>query len=169
MVLRNLPAGAVFDAATGMLSWTPGYDQAGTYQDIVVVASDGKVVSSQQFNIKVEQGYAKPVLGSVAAQTLREGDRYALQLAGHVAGSESFADGTTVTLAYNAPWLPGGATLNTETGWIEWTPDFSQHGSYKVPVTLTATWHTPGSDLHRHFRDQRHHFQRTQCQRCARI
>ena len=36
LTLRNLPAGAVFDAASGMLSWIPGYDQAGSYQNIMV-------------------------------------------------------------------------------------------------------------------------------------
>ena len=110
------------------------------------MASDGKTTVSQHFNLMVEQGYAKPVLGSVAQQTLREGDRYALQLAGNVAGSEALADGTTVKLTYSAPWLPGGATLNTETGWLEWTPDYNQHGTFRVPVTLTALWNTAGSD-----------------------
>ena len=146
LIIRNLPAGAVFDAASGILSWTPGYDQAGIYQNITVVASDGKTTVSQHFNLTVEQGYAKPVLGSVMQQTLREGDRYALQLAGHVAGSEALADGTTVTLEYSAPWLPGGAKLNTETGWLEWTPDYNQHGMFRIPVTLTAVWNAPGSD-----------------------
>ncbi len=146
LVIRNLPAGAVFDAAGGILSWTPGYDQAGVYQNITVVAGDGITTSSRHFNLIVAQGYAKPVLASVAQQTLREGERYALQLAGHAAGSEALADGTAVTLEYSAPWLPGGAKLNTETGWLEWTPDYNQHGAFRIPVTLTAIWHTPGND-----------------------
>lgn len=100
LVIRNLPAGAVFDVTNGLFSWTPDYDQAGTYQNITVVASDSKTTVSRHFNLSVEQGYAKPVLGTVAPQTLREGDRYALQLAGHVAESEALADGITVTLAY---------------------------------------------------------------------
>jgi len=136
----------VFDAAGGILSWTPGYDQAGVYQNITVVAGDGITTSSRHFNLIVAQGYAKPVLASVAQQTLREGERYALQLAGHAAGSEALADGTAVTLEYSAPWLPGGAKLNTETGWLEWTPDYNQHGAFRIPVTLTATWTTPGND-----------------------
>jgi len=146
LVIRNLPAGTVFDAASGILSWTPGYDQAGVYQNITVVAGDGITTSSRHFNLIVAQGYAKPVLASVAQQTLREGERYALQLAGHAAGSEALADGTAVTLEYSAPWLPGGAKLNTETGWLEWTPDYNQHGAFRIPVTLTATWTTPGND-----------------------
>ncbi|MFO1403444.1 MAG: hypothetical protein U1E96_02575 [Azonexus sp.] len=42
--------------------------------------------SRQRFTITVEQGHPQPVLNAVASQTLREGDRYALQLAGSVPG-----------------------------------------------------------------------------------
>ncbi|MBU3059916.1 Ig domain-containing protein, partial [Pseudomonas indica] len=55
--VRNLPAGAVFDAASGVLTWTPGYDQAGTYEGITVIASDGKVQVSRRFTVTVEQDH----------------------------------------------------------------------------------------------------------------
>ncbi|HEX8964211.1 MAG TPA: putative Ig domain-containing protein, partial [Rhodocyclaceae bacterium] len=146
LTVRNLPPGAVFDAATGMLTWVPGYDQAGTYGNVTVVASDGKVTASSSFSITVEQGYAKPVLAAVPVQTLREGDKYALQLAGSMPGVLTQLDGTTIRLEYSAPWLPGGATLNSETGWFEWTPDYNQHGNLSMPVTLTAFYTTPSGD-----------------------
>ncbi|UUZ69428.1 putative Ig domain-containing protein [Polaromonas sp. P2-4] len=169
VTIRNLPAGAVFNAATGMLTWVPGYDQAGTYNDVTVIASDGKATVSQSFNITVEQGYAKPTLAAVAPQVLREGDRYALQLAGDMPGGLPVAgppqdgqgplggqrgvgaqylqaDGTTIALEYSAPWLPGGATLNSDTGWFEWTPDFAQHGSFTIPFSITATFTPPDGE-----------------------
>ncbi|MDZ4255508.1 MAG: putative Ig domain-containing protein, partial [Sulfuritalea sp.] len=146
LTVRNLPPGAVFDAATGLLTWTPGYDQAGTYDNITLIASDGRSgqhsTVSQRFSVTVEQGWAKPVLAAVAPQTLREGEKYGLQLAGSLPSGLSQADGGTVTLDYSSPWLPGGATLNSETGWLEWTPGFSQHGTFTLPVTLTATYTT---------------------------
>jgi hypothetical protein len=49
------------------------------------------------------------------------------------------ADGTTISLSYSSAWLPGGATLNPETGWLEWAPGYSQAGELRLPIRLTAT------------------------------
>ncbi len=138
-IIRNLPPGATFDAARGLLTWTPGYDQAGVWSDITHIVSDGKATSSRNLAITVEQAYPMPVLDAPPVQALREGESFALQLAGFVPG-QTTADGSTLRLEYGAPWLPGGATLNTETGWLAWTPSYNQHGRYTVPVTLTAIW-----------------------------
>ncbi|MEO7623055.1 MAG: Ig domain-containing protein, partial [Gallionella sp.] len=146
VTFKNLPNGASFNAATGILNWTPSYDQAGVYKDITVIVSDGKSTISEIFNVTVEQGYAKPLLGAMPQQMLREGDKFAVQLAGSMPGGLIQADGTAITLSYSTPWLPGGATLNAETGWFEWTPDYVQAGTYRVPLTLTATY-TPSGNL----------------------
>ncbi|MER2625129.1 MAG: putative Ig domain-containing protein, partial [Accumulibacter sp.] len=138
-IIRNLPPGATFDAARGLLTWTPGYDQAGVWSDITHIVSDGKATSSRNLAITVEQAYPMPVLDAPPVQALREGESFALQLAGFVPG-QTTADSSTLRLEYGAPWLPGGATLNPETGWLAWTPSYNQHGRYTVPVTLTAIW-----------------------------
>ena len=148
VTFRNLPPGAVFDAGSGRLTWVPGYDQAGTYDNVSLVVSDGKTTVSQRFTVTVEQGYPQPVLNAVAPQTLREGERTVLQLVGSAPGwrDAAQADGSTLRLEYAAPWLPGGATLNPETGWFEWTPGFNQHGSTTVPFLLIATWTAPDGE-----------------------
>ena len=140
VTINNLPAGASFNAMTGVLSWKPSYDQAGQYNNITVIVSDGKTTVREQFNVTVAQGYAKPVLAPIPAQTLREGDAFALQLNGSMPGGLTQADGTTITLTYSAPWLPGGATLNSETGWFAWTPGYASAGTYSMPITVTATY-----------------------------
>ena len=86
VLLKNLPSGAQYDAGSGILRWQPAYDQAGTYTDIEAVAHDGKHSVRERFNITVTQGYAKPELAPVAVQQLREGERFALQLSGSMAG-----------------------------------------------------------------------------------
>ncbi|MDB5858608.1 MAG: hypothetical protein JWQ76_2297, partial [Ramlibacter sp.] len=151
LTVDRLPPGASFDARTGMLTWVPGYDQAGSYEGVTVVASDGITTVREQFTLTVLQGYARPVLAPAAAQTLRQGDAYALQLAGSLPGASQAggpnwqqADGSTVVLEYTAGWLPAGATLNSETGWFAWTPGFIQQGEFRVPITLVASY--PGDD-----------------------
>ena len=145
LTVKNLPSGASFDASKGILTWSPSYDQAGQYNNITVLASDGKSTVTRSFNVTVAQGYAQPVLVIVPAQTLREGEAFGMQLAGNMPGGLVQADGTNIVLAYSAPWLPGGATLNSETGFISWTPGYAQHGDFTVPVTLTATYTKPDS------------------------
>ncbi len=141
--VRNLPPGAIYDVNNGLLSWVPGYDQAGVYENVTIIASDGKREVRHTLTITVGQAYPQPVLTGYGEYTLREGSRFGMQLAGSVPGGLSQPDGTTVTLEYLAQWLPGGATLNSETGWLEWTPGYNQHGTYKVPLTLLATWTAP--------------------------
>ncbi|HAY28076.1 MAG TPA: hypothetical protein DCY47_11385, partial [Candidatus Accumulibacter sp.] len=140
-----LPPGARFDPGSGMLLWTPGHDQAGVWRDIRISASDGKRIASRSFSITVEQAHAAPLLDPQPAHFLREGDPWTLQLAGGVPG---FSTGTgqpgggTLQLEYGAAWLPGGATLNAETGYLAWTPGYNQHGQYRIPLTLSAIWTT---------------------------
>jgi len=51
-----------------------------------VIASDGRRQAIQRFDLTVNQGYAAPVLAAVPTQTLREGERFGLQLAGQLPG-----------------------------------------------------------------------------------
>ncbi|HAY08473.1 MAG TPA: hypothetical protein DCY18_00810, partial [Thauera sp.] len=143
VTVRNLPPGAVFDAASGMLRWTPGYDQGGVYENVTIIASDGKRTVERAFTLTVRQGLPLPQLLTGGAHALREGDRFALQLLGSVDGGLRQPDGSVIELQYLAQWLPSGASLNRETGWFEWTPDYNQNGIYKVPLKLLAKWTDP--------------------------
>ncbi len=49
----NLPKGATVNSATHSFSWTPGYDQAGTYE-ITLIVSDGTLQSSKLLRLIVK-------------------------------------------------------------------------------------------------------------------
>jgi hypothetical protein len=49
----NLPPGASFDPSTQTFSWTPGYDQAGTYANIHFEVSDGTASVFEEITIRV--------------------------------------------------------------------------------------------------------------------
>ncbi|EXI65626.1 MAG: rhombotarget A [Candidatus Accumulibacter adjunctus] len=143
LLLDALPPGARFDSGSGLLHWTPGHDQSGIWRDIRVSASDGKLIASRSFSITVEQAHAAPQFDPQPAHFLREGDPWTLRLAGSVPGFTAGATqpgGETLQLEYGAAWLPGGATLNPESGHLAWTPGYDQHGQYRIPLTLTAIW-----------------------------
>jgi len=145
--VSNLPPGAVFDASSGSIAWIPGYDQAGIYRDITIRVSDGKTEVSGKFTLTVTQTLAAPVMAPLPSQTLREGDAFAMQLNATVPGGLGMADGTKVVLTYGAPVLPVGMTLNTQTGWLSWTPGFAQHGDVTVNIVVTATYTRPDGSV----------------------
>jgi len=49
----NLPSGASFDASSRTFSWTPTYDQAGTYTNVHFEVSDGHLTDSEDITITV--------------------------------------------------------------------------------------------------------------------
>jgi hypothetical protein len=49
----GLPLGASFDSQTQSFSWTPNYDQAGTYNNIAFSVSDGNLSDTQTISIIV--------------------------------------------------------------------------------------------------------------------
>jgi len=58
----NLPTGAVFSSGALHLTWTPGYDKAGTYQFSLVAADNRGARATKIFTIVVENANRKPSL-----------------------------------------------------------------------------------------------------------
>ncbi len=129
---RALPAGATFSGQT--FSWTPGYDQAGTYE-VTFVVSDGQVETAATISIQVADvpTGSDPVLQSIGDKGVDEGQLLSFSI------HATDPDGDEIT--YAAAGLPSGASFVGNT--FSWTPDYGQAGTY--PVTFTASdWQ--GSD-----------------------
>ncbi len=126
----NFPSGAAIDANSGAFTWTPGFDQAGTYSNVQVVATDaGLAAGSTSFGITVTNVNRAPSIASIADQTTGEGVLLT------VTPSASDPDGDV--LAYSGSALPSGASVNASTGVLSWTPSFADAGNY-AGVTITA-------------------------------
>ena len=71
----NLPNGATVDSETHTFSWTPGYDQAGTY-DITLIISDGQLQARALLNIIVinsnNVSNKPPVIGAIADASVNQ-------------------------------------------------------------------------------------------------
>ncbi len=115
----GLPSGATFVGQT--FSWTPDYNQAGSYQ-VTFIASDGKAQDSNTITITVNNVNRPPVLAAIGNKSVNENSTLSFSI------SATDADGDTIT--YSAQNLPSGATFVGQT--FSWTPDYNQAGSYQV-------------------------------------
>lgn len=132
----NLPHGAKFNSATRTFTWTPNYDQAGTYP-VTFTVNDGTGGSdSETITITVNNANQAPELAAIGNKTVNEGQPFSFTL------SASDRDGNPLT--YSASNLPQGASFNSSTKTFAWTPGYNQAGTY--PVTFTVNDGAGGSD-----------------------
>jgi len=69
--ITNLPEGAVFESASGMINWTPTYEQSGMYKDLTLTVTedtDTKLFASRTFSIEVAHVNRPPVILSLHKQ-----------------------------------------------------------------------------------------------------
>jgi len=117
--IGELPQGATFENGTFM--WTPGFDQAGSY-DIVVSANDGTATTMLMVTITVADSNRLPLFVDVPDQETTEGAALSFQL------EATDADGEPVT--FSSSNLPSGATLTG--GLFTWTLGSTQAGAYDI-------------------------------------
>lgn len=119
-----LPSGAALDSKTGIFTWTPTYDQAGTYRNIYFQAKDSHGVYSNLITlmITVNDVNRAPAFTVIGDKTLVEGEVLTFDV--------SAADPDGDAINYSAEGLPDGATFNGQT--FNWPTDENQAGTYVV-------------------------------------
>ena len=130
----NLPAGAVFDPDTMTFTWTPGFDQAGTY-NISFHVSDADSTDSENITITVNNTNRPPVLDPIGEKVVNENSLLEFT----VNGADPDGDALTY-LTYN---LPAGAVFDPDTMTFTWTPGFDQAGTYG---TYNISFHVSDAD-----------------------
>ena len=126
---NGLPPGAVLDSDRRLLVWTPGFQQAGVYENVRFVASDGFAQSEVALRIVIAPVNQPPVVAPLIGRAVSEGEalRIAIQASDPEGGPLLFASSL----------LPAGAVLNPATGVLTWSPAFYQAGVYHVPLTVS--------------------------------
>ncbi|MBN1805944.1 MAG: putative Ig domain-containing protein [Sedimentisphaerales bacterium] len=117
--VSSLPNGAVFTSQ--ILTWTPSYDQAGTFTTTFTV-DDGQTQDSQAMTITVVNVNRVPVLTAVNNQSVWSGDAITFTI--------DAIDPDNDTITYSAGTVPTGATFANKT--FDWTPSQAQNGNYQV-------------------------------------
>ena len=121
---ENLPEGATLDATSGMFSWTPTYDQSGSYE-VTFTIGDSVLTDSKKTIIKVNHINRPPILTEIADQTIDENQPLTFNITANDPDREDEGQ-----LTYTAQNLPEGANFDPNTQSFSWTPTHTQSGIY---------------------------------------
>jgi hypothetical protein len=134
----GLPTGASLNSSTGVVTWTPdcsAFENGPNYGPVTLTAhAVSGETGSASFSIHVNDNPGTVTVTATNPPSVEEQSPLAMSAPGAtLAGCASGA----VTWSIS-PAVPTGATFNTSSGVITWTPSCGQAGSYG-PFTLTAT------------------------------
>jgi hypothetical protein len=118
----NLPTGANINSTTGVFSWTPAYNQAGTYANVQFIVSDSQLTDSENITIIVNNVNQALVLSATGNKSVTEEQLLSFAI------SATEPDGDS--LIYSANNTPARASFNGTTRAFIWVPASSQVGSY---------------------------------------
>jgi len=127
--VSNRPAGATFQDQT--FTWTPTYEQAGTY-NLTFTVSDGSLTDTGTITITVYNVNRAPVLDSIGNKSVDENQELSFQV------SATDPDGNN--LSYSIQNKPSGATFSNRT--FTWTPSYTQSGTYNLTFTVSDQEYT---------------------------
>ena len=131
--VEHLPPGAVFDPATGVFNWKPGYDDAGIYT-VTFIATDNGIPPLSAFEnvtFKVDNVNRPPILQHVGPQVVDEGQPLSVLIVA--------MDPDGDPLRFHASGLPKGAIFRDYgdgTAVLKWRPGYGEAGRYSVFVTV---------------------------------
>lgn len=129
--LTGAPATASIDASTGALTYSPGFNEAGTVTFDVNV-TDGTSSVSITLTITVGGTNQAPTFdaGSPTTATVAEGSTATADF------NASDADGQTLTFGLG-DGAPSFASIDASTGVVTLAPGFQDNGSYTISVTVS--------------------------------
>jgi hypothetical protein len=124
--ISNKPAWLVFNTTTGRLSQMPTAANVGTYSNIIVRVSDGKVTTSlPAFSLTISgsgSGNSAPTISGTPPKSVVAGSLYSF--------TPTAKDANGDTLAFSITNKPAWATFSTTTGKLSGTPSSAQTGVF---------------------------------------
>lgn len=129
---EGLPQGATFDPVAKTITWTPTYDQSGSYSIKVSVTDLLQGTDSKTVTVNVKHVNRPPVMSDIAAKSGEEGQKFEMTVEVSDPDKE---DAGKLTLT--AQGLPQGAVFNAGAKTLTWTPTYEQAGEYNVTFKVT--------------------------------
>jgi PGF-pre-PGF domain-containing protein len=119
----NMPSGAALNNSTGVFTWIPNYDQAGSYLTKFVV-SDGSNVDSEYITITVNNVNREPVLSSLSSFTADENSELEITL------SATDDDGDLLVFGKDVSYG------NIEGNVFTWIPEYDDQGLHTIMFSV---------------------------------
>ncbi len=130
--LTQNPSGMTINSSSGLINWTPGSNDSGTYS-ITVKVSDGTNNVTQSYTLTVNDVSQStgnpPRITSFPSTIVKENQLYTYDV--------NATDPENNTLTYSLNQSPTGMTINASTGLINWTPSYDDSGSYIIVVNVS--------------------------------
>lgn len=115
------PFNSSMNATTGEFRWTPTETQGnGTTYTLTIRVSNGQLATDSTVNITVNEVNVAPVLASIPAQTVNEGELLTFT------ATATDSDIPANTLTFSLIGAPSGASIVGSTGVFSWTPTEAQ-------------------------------------------
>ncbi|MCK4894889.1 MAG: tandem-95 repeat protein [Calditrichia bacterium] len=125
--MGNLPGGANFNSSSRTLTWSPRYDQAGSYTMTYTVKDAVGETAQTSVTINVKNVNRPPTLNEIGSKSVKEGEELSFTVKGEDPDTE---DQGKLTLSANN--LPAGANFSGSSGNFSWIPRDDQQGNYQV-------------------------------------
>ena len=145
--IENSPSWATFSTTTGRLRGTPTASNVGTFSNIAISVSDGKVtaplpafaivVSNDGDDDDDDDANQAPVISGTPATSVMQGTAYSFQ----PTASDADSDPLTFSIANRPSW----ATFSTTTGRLQGTPAASNVGAFNNIVISVSDGKTTTS------------------------
>jgi len=140
----NKPSWATFSTSTGQLYGKPGSSHVGTYSNILIKVTDGKVTTSlPAFSITVKSATASstsnyaPKISGTPPTSAKSGSPYSFT----PTASDANGDPLTFSISNKPFW----ASFSTSTGRLYGTPSKAQVGSYSNIIIKVSDGKTSAS------------------------
>jgi hypothetical protein len=115
----GVPTNATFNPSNGVFSFSPNYNQSGTYS-VKFTASDGSLTDTETITITVVNVNRPPVLNQIGNRIINENQKLTINI------TANDPDGDDLT--FTGSNIPSGAVLNQQPGsnqaTFQWTPGY---------------------------------------------
>ncbi|MCP4629994.1 MAG: hypothetical protein GY850_41775 [bacterium] len=135
-----------FDPETRIFSWTPGFEDAGSYPVRFIVTdaceNPGPLQNFEDVIISVEDTCRPPVLEPIGDKSGNEGDELSFTIA--ATDPDLPNDALSYSCESDSEVIDCENSIDPLTGFFSWTPGFEDAGSYPVRFIVTDACENPG-------------------------